>query len=135
MMSKQKRLILVLVLIFIFSILAFLGIIDVMQRKHVNSPADPGEEFFDNEIEIFINSSPNLEKKILLESEEIAMQYAKILYLENFGEWGDEFVLWVKHYKKYGVWLAKLRASEPFLDGPPTIIFKDTDGQVIWYGR
>ena len=94
------------------------------------------EEHIDELVEMAVRSeSDNYRSKKLIGSENIAKQYAEILYLENYGEWSEELVLWVKHHKKYGVWSAVLRADEPYLGGPPIIIFQDTDGKVIWYSN
>jgi len=98
-------------------------------------PVDFTEKYIDSIIEEFIGDTPYLKKKPLLGSKEIAEQYARIIYWENYGEWDEDFEIWVKHYKKHGVWFAWLRSSEPVLHGPPPIVFQDVDGKIIWYGN
>ena len=134
MMSKKYKLIILIASIFAYTALIFFGSMYIHKNRRVNIPINPYETFFDERIELFVHGDPFLAQEVLFASENIAYKYAKILYLENYGAWDNELELWVKHYKKYGVWVAMLRSDGPSLDGPPLIIFKDTDGQVIWYG-
>jgi hypothetical protein len=134
MVLKHKSISIVFAVVLVFVFLIFGGM-HILKNKRTHIPVDLTEEFFDELVADFVSGEPYLEIKVLFGSEDIAKQYARIIFLENYGEWDQELELWVKHYKKYGVWFAKLRANGPYLDGPPIIIFKDTDGQVIWYGR
>jgi len=124
-------------LLLIITVLSFSNITISWQDERIPTFSEMTEEFFDEFVSDVVNSDkPYMNPRIVLfGSEDIARKYARILYLENFGEWDYEFELWVKHYKKHGVWLAMLRLDAPYLDGPPFIIFRDTDGQIIWFGR
>ena len=137
MSIKNKRIILAMVLLCIIIALIFVGRMVVANNRCIRLPGDPTEEFSDYIIESLVNSAPNLGKKTLLGSEDAAKEYAQVLYKENyedFEEWlNNGFEIWVKHYKEYGVWLARMVASKPHLDGPPWIIFQDSDGRVIYY--
>jgi len=135
MTNKKYRLIIYVVSVLAYTALILFGSMYIMKNKPVHVPVDLYEAYYDENIEYYINGDHFPNSKVLFGSENIAKKYAKILYLENYGDWDNELELWVKHYKKYGVWIALLRSDEPILDGPPLIIFKDTDGQVLWYGR
>ena len=136
-MKRRHKLIIILavVLFCAYSALLIFGSAYITNNKRLPTPADYTEEFLNEFVEISVRSEPYIMKKALFESEDIARKYARILYLENYGGWDYELELWVKHYKKYGVWLAMFRSDVAYLDGPPIIIFKDTDGQVIYYSR
>ena len=136
-MKRRHKLIIMLavVLFFAYSALLILGSAYITNNKRLPTPADYTEEHLDEIVEILVRSEPYSMKKTLFESEDIARKYARILYLENYGGWNHELDLWVKHYKEYGVWLAMFRSDEVYLEGPPIIIFKDTDGQVIYYAK
>ncbi|MCL1981981.1 MAG: hypothetical protein FWG53_02660 [Clostridiales bacterium] len=110
-----------------------------LENKRIHVPENASEIALDEIVEIIVNSDQILSKKTLLGSEEIAREYARILYLENmdnFSGWNNSVGIWVKYYKKYDVWLAKWgRPDEPILDGPPWIVFQASDGKVICYAN
>jgi hypothetical protein len=135
MNSKQKIITIVILLLLVSVGLVFFDKMVVHKNNHIPLSDDLTEVYYDDIIEDLVNGEPFLERKTLLLSENIAKEYARILYLENFGEWNAELELWVKHYENYGVWLAMLRTSEPSLTGPPVIVFQDSDGRVIMYSR
>ena len=124
-------------LLLIITVLSFSNITISWQDERIPTFSEMTEESFDEFVNGVVNSDkPYMNPRIVLfGSEDIARKYARILYLENVEEWDYELELWVKHYKKHGVWLAMLRPDAPYLDGPPSIIFRDTDGQIIWFGR
>jgi hypothetical protein len=136
-MSRYHKIIIIhaACLLLVFAALIFFGGMNIFQKKRLPIPADVIEEHLDEIVEVLVRSDPYIMKKALIGSEDIARKYARILYLENYGGWNYELDLWVKHYKEYGVWLAMFRSDEIYLEGPPIIIFKDTDGQVIYYSR
>ena len=98
-------------------------------------PPDADEEYIDSIIADIVGGEVRLDITPLISTKETATSYARLLYAENIEEWDDEFYIWVKHYKEYGVWFATIRANEPILGGPPSIIFQDKDGRVIWYAK
>jgi hypothetical protein len=136
-MNRNHKIIIIHVvgLLVLFIILILFSRTIIFQNKRLPIPADAIEEHLDKIVDDLVHSEPYIMKKVLFGSEDIAKKYAKILYLENYGGWNYELDLWVKHYKEFGVWLAMFRSDDIYLEGPPIIIFKDTDGQVIWYSR
>gem|GEM_PF-1384157 len=120
-------------------VLVLFGETYILKNRPTHVSNDFAEASIDKIVESLITSEPNLKKKVLFESEDSAREYARILYKENVeycDEWSASFDIWVKHYEKYGVWFAMFHdVEEQVLDGPPWIIFQDSDGKVIWYGN
>jgi len=123
-------------LLLISTVLFFSNITISWQDERIPTYSEMTEEFYDEFVKDIVKSDTSYinPEIVLFRSEDIARRYARILYLEKYGsDWG--FELWVKHYKNHGVWLTVFRAYEPHLGGPSVIIFRDTDGKVIWFGR
>jgi hypothetical protein len=114
------------------SIVIILAVIN--RTIHRRIPVDATEEYIDEHIGSLVLGDNRLDKKPLIGTLEAATSYAMLLYETNLGEWDDRLELWIKRYPKYGVWYAALRA-DGWLEGPPSIVFREEDGQVIWYAR
>ena len=141
MKSNVKKNILAVVLICIAITLVAVGKAAVLESRKMETRDYSTEKFIDEFVESISNGDRKLNSggNVLFGSEDIAREYARILYKENVeycDEWSASFDIWVKHYEKYGVWFAMFHdVEEQVLDGPPWIIFQDSDGKVIWYGN
>ena len=137
MKSKIKKIMIAIILLSIVATLLFAGINTIANKSRI--PDNPSEAVIDELVGIMVTSSQNLPQKPLIESEDSAREYARVLYQENYKyyeDWNNNYELWVKHYKKYGVWLVKWgKPDEQILDGPPWILFQDSDGKVLSYAN
>ncbi|MCL1981978.1 MAG: hypothetical protein FWG53_02645 [Clostridiales bacterium] len=135
---KFKKIMTAAILILIVAALAISGRAAILENKRIQVPDGSIESTIDEFVGEFVKSSPRLDKKILIGSEDIAKVYARVLYKENYEhyeECDNESKIWVKHYEEYGVWLALLHEPGEYIDGPPWIIFQDSDGKVIRYAN
>jgi len=124
-------------LLIAFAVLFFSNVTISLQDERIPTYSEMLEEYFDGVVNERARSDTSYmhPEIVLFESDDVARKYARILYLEKYGGTDWDFKVWVKHYKNHGVWLAVFRAYEPNLDGPSVIIFRDTDGKVLWFGR
>jgi hypothetical protein len=138
MKGKLKKIIIAIVLLYVIATLVFFGRMIIPDHKRIPIPDHPVEARIDEIIEIAVRSAPDLPRKNLIESEDSAIAYARILWQENYefyDHWDKNYEIWVKHYKEHGVWLAMFGFGEPILKGPSWIIFQDSDGKVIMYAN
>jgi len=137
MRSRYKRTILVVVIFFVIAGLIFIGKMVSSENNRINIPDDPTEALLLEIVEMVVIAGQNIGGEIFFGSEEIAKEYARILYTEHFEGFaelnGGGFEITVTHYEEFGVWLARLTTYEFHTVHAPWIVFRDSDGKILMY--